>query len=93
MKKIICFMIAIFLSFNANAQNIEATTLNLTSEQNQKLTELKSKLKAEIDPIWEEIQSSRNRILEIEKKYFEEFWNMLTDEQKQKFTELNKTQQ
>ena len=86
-------MIAIFLSFNANAQNIEATTLNLTSKQNQKLTELKSKLKAEIDPIWEEIQSSRNRILEIEKKYFEEFWNMLTDEQKQKFTELNKTQQ
>ena len=93
MKKIIYFMIAIFLSFNANAQNIEATTLNLTSKQNQKLTELKSKLKAEIDPIWEEIQSSRNRILEIEKKYFEEFWNMLTDEQKQKFTELNKTQQ
>jgi len=82
-------MIAMFLSINANAQNIEATSLNLTDEQNQKLTELKTKLKAEIDPIWEEIQSSRNHILEIEKKYFEEFWNMLTDEQKQKFTELN----
>ena len=49
-------------------------------------------LKQEIEPIWEEIQSSRNRILEIEKKYFEEFWNLLTDEQKKQFTKLNQKQ-
>ena len=28
-------------------------------------------------------------ILEIEKKYFEEFWNMLTEEQKAEFTKIN----
>jgi len=89
-KKIICFMLALTLSFNANAQNIEAKTLGLSSEQNQKLTELKANLKAEIEPIWEEIQAGKARILEIEKKYFEQFWNLLTNEQKQKFAEQNK---
>ncbi len=92
MKKFICFTLALFLSFNANAQNIEATSLNLTEVQNKRLTELKENLKNEIEPIWEEIQSSRNRILEIEKKYFEEFWNLLTDEQKEQFTKLNQKQ-
>lgn len=92
MKKFICFTLALFISFNANAQNIEATSLNLTEVQNKRLTELKENLKNEIEPIWEEIQSSRNRILEIEKKYFEEFWNLLTDEQKEQFTKLNQKQ-
>lgn len=92
MKKFICFTLALFLSFNANAQNIEAASLNLTEVQNKRLTELKENLKNEIEPIWEEIQSSRNRILEIEKKYFEEFWNLLTDEQKEQFTKLNQKQ-
>lgn len=92
MKKFICFALGLFLSINANAQNIEATNLNLTEVQNKRLTELKENLKNEIEPIWEEIQSSRNRILEIEKKYFEEFWNLLTDEQKEQFTKLNQKQ-
>ena len=92
MRKIFCFIFALIISFNANAQNIEASTLNLTKEQNQKLTELKANLKAEIEPIWEEIQSGRTRILEIEKKYFEQFWNMLTDKQKEEFTKLNQKQ-
>jgi len=83
-------MLALTLSFNANAQNIEAKALGLSSEQNQKLTELKANLKAEIEPIWEEIQAGKARILEIEKKYFEQFWNLLTNEQKQKFAEQNK---
>ena len=92
MKKFICFALGLFLSINANAQNIEATNLNLTEVQNKRLTELKENLKNEIEPIWEEIQSSRNRILEIEKKYFEEFWNLLTEEQKEQFTKLNQKQ-
>ena len=92
MNKFICLTIALLFSFNANAQNIEATNLNLTETQNKRLIELKENLKQEIEPIWEEIQSSRNRILEIEKKYFEEFWNLLTDEQKKQFTKLNQKQ-
>ena len=92
MKKIIYLITALLLCFNANAQNIEASALNLSQTQNKRLTELKENLKQEIEPIWEEIQSSRNRILEIEKKYFEEFWNLLTDEQKEQFTKLNQKQ-
>ena len=92
MNKFICLTIALLFSFNATAQNIEATNLNLTETQNKRLIELKENLKQEIEPIWEEIQSSRNRILEIEKKYFEEFWNLLTDEQKTQFTKLNQKQ-
>jgi len=85
------FMLA-FLCFGLNVQaaEIKANDLGLSAEQNQKLVELKNNLNAEIQPIWEEIDSSRQRITEIEKKYFEEFWNMLSDEQKAKFAELNK---
>lgn len=90
MIKIWCLTAALFLAFNANATELTAKNLNLSAEQNAKLVEMKEKLKAEIDPIWEEIESSKTRIVEIEKKYFEEFWNMLTDEQKQKFADLQK---
>lgn len=89
MKKIVCLLSAILFSFNVNAIEIKAENLKLTQEQNIKLTELKEKLEAEVTPIWEEIESARSRILEIEKKYFEEFWNMLTEEQKKEFTKLN----
>ncbi len=89
MKKYICFVTALFISLSANAQNIETSSLNLTETQTKRVLEIKETLKQEVEPILEEIQSSRNRILEIEKKHFEEFWNLLTDEQKEKFTSLN----
>lgn len=89
MKKYICFATALLISLSANAQNIETTDLNLTETQTKRVLEIKENLKQEVEPIIEEIQSSRNRILEIEKKHFEEFWNLLTDEQKEKFTSLN----
>lgn len=91
MAKVWCVAVALMLAiFSANAAEIGAEGLNLSAEQNAKLVELKEKLKAEVDPIWEEIESGKGRILEIEKRYFEEFWNMLSDEQKQKFAELNR---
>ena len=90
MKILGVFLIALMLSFNASANNIEAEALVLTEEQNQKLTELKDRLKKEIGPIWDEIQAGQARILEIEKKYFEEFWGLLTDEQKAKYEALSK---
>ena len=40
-------------------------------------------------PIWDEIQAGRARILEIEKKYFEEFWGMLTPEQRAKYEAMS----
>ena len=89
MKSLLCFLFVVLFSFNAYAKEIKAESLNLTVEQNQKLTEMKEKLKAEIQPIWEEIESGKNRIMEIEKKYFEEFWNMLTEEQKAEFAKVN----
>jgi Spy/CpxP family protein refolding chaperone len=89
MKSLLCFLFVALFSFNVCAKEIKAESLNLTAEQNQKLTEMKEKLKAEVEPIWEEIESGKNRILEIEKKYFEEFWNMLTEEQKAEFTKIN----
>lgn len=76
-------------SVETKAAEISAESLGLTVEQNQKLSELKENLRAEIQPIWEEIESSQKKITEIEKKYFEEFWDMLTDEQKQTFAKLN----
>ena len=83
MKKILCILSALLISFNASAQpqDIPADAILLTPEQNQKLIEIKENLKKEITPIIEEITSSKARIHEIEKKYFEEFWNMLTKEQ------------
>jgi len=89
LKKLLGICIALLWAFNVQANEINMESLNLSDEQNQKLTEMKANLRAEIQPIWEEIQAGRERITEIEKKYFEEFWNMLTDEQKKKFTELN----
>lgn len=90
MKKIWIIVAVMGIVFNANATEIKAENLNLTPEQNQKLAELKNNLQAEIQPILEEMESSRNHITEIEKKYFEEFWKMLTDEQKAEFTKLEK---
>ena len=89
MKKWLFFMVVALFSFNVYAKEIKADSLNLTTEQNQKLVEMKEKLKAEVEPIWEETESGKNRILEIEKKYFEEFWNMLTEEQRAEFTKIN----
>ena len=88
MKKLWIFIAALGIVCNAHAAEIKAESLNLTAEQNQKLTELKNNLQAEIQPILEEMESSRNRITEIEKKYFEEFWKMLTDEQKAEFSKI-----
>lgn len=89
MKKFL-IMVAFFCfaSYQVSATEIDAQKLKLTAEQNQKLTELKANLKAEVEPIWEEIQSSRQRITEIEKKYFEEFWNSLNDEQKAALSQI-----
>ena len=66
--------------------NEEATQEELMESLKKKLTELKNNLKAEVQPILEEIQSSRERVTEIQKKYFEEFWNMLTEEQREAFS-------
>ena len=90
MKKYVALLAVMLFAFNVQAAEISAENLSLTQEQNQKLTELQAKLKAEVDPILEEMESSRNRITEIEKKYFGEFWNLLTDEQRKKFSELKK---
>lgn len=90
MKKYVAILAAIMFAFNVQAAEISAENLNLTPEQNHKLNEIKEHLQAEVEPILEEMESSRNRIMEIEKKYFEEFWNLLTEEQKKKFSELKK---
>ena len=90
MKYIVCFLSVMFLSFNVMATEISGDALKLSDEQNQKVVELKEKLKAEVEPIMEELKAGEKRILEIEKKYFEEFWNLLTDEQKEEFAKLNK---
>ncbi|MBO5284621.1 MAG: hypothetical protein J6B00_01960 [Alphaproteobacteria bacterium] len=90
MIKVWSAVIVVLLAFQASAAELNAENLQLSAEQNAKLVEMKEKLKAEIDPIWEEIESGKKRIVEIEKKYFEEFWTMLSDEQKQKFAELQK---
>ena len=89
MRFIFGVMLAVLVVFQARATEIDVTNLKLTAEQNQKLTELKNNLKAEVQPILEEIQSGRERVTEIEKKYFEEFWNMLTEEQRETFAKLN----
>ena len=57
----------------ANAAEIRAESLDLTAEQSQKLAVMQEQLKAEIQPIWEEVESGRNRIIEIEKQYFQAF--------------------
>ena len=94
MKKISVFLMALLLCSVSEvyAAEITADNLKLTDEQNKKLIELKENLDAEVQPIWEEVESGRNRIMEIEKRYFEEFWNILTDEQKKEFAKLNKVE-
>ena len=83
----------LFLAVSSvSAAEITADKLKLTEAQNKKLIELKENLNAEVQPIWEEVESGRNRIMEIEKRYFEEFWNILTDEQKKEFAKLNKVE-
>lgn len=91
MKKFVVFIVIALLTVfsQVSALEITADALKLTDEQNNKLVELKQNLKAEVQPIWEEIESGRLRIEEIEKRYFEEFWNMLSEEQKKEFTKLN----
>ncbi len=82
-------VVCVGISFRVYAEGIDAGVLNLTMEQNQKLIELQGNMKAEVEPIWEEIESGRQRILEIEKRYFSEFWNILTEEQKKEYVKLN----
>ena len=81
MKHLWCLVVVALFSFDVCAKEIKADSLNLTAEPNQKLREMKEKLKA--------IESGKNRIMEIEKKYFEEFWTMLTEEQKAEFAKIN----
>ncbi len=94
MKKIRVFLMALLFCSVSNVYAVEITAdnLKLTDEQNKKLIELKENLNAEVQPIWEEVESGRNRIMEIEKRYFEEFWNILTDAQKKEFAKLNKVE-
>lgn len=82
-------MLGCLMCFNASAKEINTNDLNLNEEQIQKIKELKENLKAEIQPVWEEIESNREKITEIEKHYFEQFWNLLTDEQREKFAQAN----
>lgn len=89
LKKIFSLIAVLALMVHTAQAEINADNLNLTAEQNQKLTELKENLKAEIEPIWEEIEANRQKITEIEKRYFEEFWNTLSDEQRQAFANMN----
>jgi Skp family chaperone for outer membrane proteins len=89
LKKIFSLMAVLALMAHTAQAEINADNLNLTAEQNQKLTELKENLKAEIEPIWEEIEANRQKITEIEKRYFEEFWNTLSEEQRQIFAKIN----
>ena len=90
MRKILYLTVLCLFGFEVSAAEINAENLALTSEQSQQLAELQENLKAETQPIWEEIESGRNRIMEIEKQYFQAFWNMLTEEQKQKFADLQR---
>ncbi len=90
MRKILCLAAMCLMGFNAGAAEINAENLELTAEQSKKLAAMQEQLKAEIQPIWEEVESGRNRIIEIEKQYFQNFWNMLTEEQKQKFADLQR---
>jgi hypothetical protein len=90
MFKFVSFCVVVLWALNVNATEINAQDLNLSEEQNQRLTELKENMKAEIEPIWAEIENRRQQITDIEKKYFSEFWNMLSEEQRQKFAEINK---
>lgn len=89
MKKLLAGMLGCLMCFNASAKEINTNDLNLNEEQIQKIKELKENLKAEIQPVWEEIESNREKITEIEKHYFEQFWNLLTDEQREKFAQAN----
>ena len=89
LKKILSLIAVLALVAHSAQAEINADNLNLSAEQNQKLTELKENLKAEVEPIWEEIESNRQKITEIEQRYFEEFWKTLTDEQRQIFAKMN----
>jgi len=89
MRKIGLILMVVLFAFNVNATEIKGEDLQLSAEQNQKLMELKKNLKEEVKPILEEIENKRQYVTEIERKYFEEFWKMLSEEQKQKFAELN----
>ncbi len=90
LRKIWILLILCMWSVQASAAEIKAENLALTAEQNQKLEEMQEQLKAEVQTIWDEVESGRNRIIEIEKRYFQDFWNMLTEEQKQKFADLQR---
>lgn len=90
MRKVLSFVFLCLWSVNVNATEISAEELALTAEQSQKLAEMQEQLKAEVQPIWEEVESGRNRIIEIERRYFQEFWGMLSEEQKLKFADLQR---
>ena len=54
---VLAAIVCLGLSFNAGAAEISAEALQLTPGQNQKLREMKENLKAEVQPIWEEVES------------------------------------
>ena len=60
---VLAAIVCLGLSFNAGAAEISAEALRLTPGQNQKLREMKENLKAEVQPIWEEVESGRQRRL------------------------------
>lgn len=86
MKKVLSLVLLCLFTCSVNAEEIRAENLKLTAEQNQKMLELTENLKKEVEPIWEDIEKNRQKITDIEKKYFEAFWLMLTEEQRQEFT-------
>lgn len=90
MRKILILVLLCLWGACVNAAEIPAEELSLTFEQSQKLSEMQEQLKAEVQPIWEEVESGRNRIIEIERRYFQEFWEMLSEEQKLKFADLQR---
>lgn len=90
MRKILYLVVLCLWSIGAYGAEVQAESLALTLEQSEKLAKMQEQLKAEVQPIWEEVESGREHIIEIEKKYFQEFWGMLSEEQKLKFADLQR---
>lgn len=70
------------------ATEINEQSLNLNAAQVEQLNSLNQELKNEIDPIIKNIENQKQEILEIEKRYFENFWNILNKEQRDTFAKL-----
>ncbi len=88
MKNIWLLIIITLISTNAMATEINEQSLNLNAAQVEQLNSLNQELKNEIDPIIKNIENQKQEILEIEKRYFENFWNILNKEQRDTFAKL-----